>query len=69
MVSSGGVAHGSNSIVDGRGVAYGFMLRPSGINVSRMLIQWLSFRRLKLTSFLWILSTAMIVKSLMERSD
>ena len=69
MVSRGGVVHGSNSIVEGRGVAYGFMLRPSGINVCSMLIQWLSFRRLKLTSFLWIFSTAMMVKSWMEWSD
>ena len=63
-----GVACECYSIVDGRGVAYGLMLRPFGVNERSAFIQWLSFRLLKLASFLWIFSTTMIVRSRMEWS-
>ena len=40
---AGGVAYNSYSVVDGRGVAYGLILRPSGVNKRSAFIQWLFF--------------------------
>ena len=41
-----GGAYESNSIIDGRGVAYELILRPSGVNEQSIFIQWLSLHRL-----------------------